>query len=59
MQLPLGLLSLLAELKVPLCGVSASADPQAAIELPDNATLERDLSHLIQLSLHDIPPLTE
>jgi GTPase SAR1 family protein len=59
MQLPLGLLSLLAELKVSLCGVSSSADSQATVAIPDKATLERDLSHLIQLSLHDIPPLTE
>jgi GTPase SAR1 family protein len=59
MQLPLGLLSLLAESGTPLCGVSASADPAADIEIPDASELQRDLGHLIQLSLHDIPPLTE
>lgn len=59
MQLPLGLLSLLAESGTPLCGVSASADPAADIEIPDATELQRDLGHLIQLSLHDIPPLTE
>jgi GTPase SAR1 family protein len=59
MQLPLGLLSLLAERGIPLCGVSRSADPEGEIEVPTASTLQRDLGHLIQLSLHDIPPLTE
>lgn len=59
MQLPLGLLSLLAESGTPLCGVSASADPSADLEVPDRGELQRDLGHLIQLSLHDIPPLSE
>ena len=48
---PLGLLSLLAERGVPLCGLSATADATAALTPIDRARLETDLARILELTL--------
>ena len=50
-SLYIGLLSLLAERGVPLCGLSATADATAALTPIDRARLETDLARILELTL--------
>ena len=55
--LPLGLLSLLAELKLPLLGVSATADPRSMVLTPSPDALQVGLEAVLALCLN--PPAAQ